>query len=108
VRAGFITATLTPIAGAASIAPHPWYANCGKGPCCPGHFTRPQHGGNTILAEHDSFNEDNEGRGDNASPATALDGIPTVTPGMENVQQLPGEGTTNVDIELPPANDNDH
>ena len=70
------------------------------------------------MADPDLYNEDDEGTDDGASPASIVDGTHVVnvedkyndlpphdTPGMENVQQLPGEGTTSIDIERPPEAD---
>jgi hypothetical protein len=77
--------------------------------------------GNNIMPERDPFSESDEGMGDSAPPASTVGGTPVAnagdqqpadlppdTAGMENVQQLPGEGTPNMDIELPPAAGSDN
>jgi hypothetical protein len=67
------------------------------------------------MAERDIYSEDDEGAADGASPASIVGGTlpvnmgdqtpvepPLDTPGMENVQQLPGEASPDIDIQLPP------
>ena len=67
------------------------------------------------MSEQDLYSGDGEGTVDGASPASIVGGTPVVNmgdrepdappldiPGMENVQQLPGDSTASIDIELPP------
>lgn len=67
------------------------------------------------MAERELYHEDDlEDTVDGASPASIVGGTPPVNmgepaadetpldaPGMENVQQLPGEASPNIDIQLP-------
>ncbi|HET9494201.1 MAG TPA: hypothetical protein VFR15_08230 [Chloroflexia bacterium] len=66
------------------------------------------------MAERDIYHEDDEAAVDGASPASIVGGMPPVdigdrppdeppmdALGMENVQQLPGEASPDIDIKLP-------